>query len=202
MRVALFGGSFDPPHRGHVTIAKAAADRFLLDEVLFAPAGRQPLKSHLAGTSFDDRLRMTELACAEDPRFRASSLDAPLKDGSPNFTVDALLRLHETLPAARIFSLAGADSFRDLARWRDPQQLLSLAEWIVVSRPGYELADPPGLVLTPAQRQRIHLLDSIHEDVAATHLRERLRTGDPCTDLLPAAVSAYIHQHHLYLAST
>ncbi len=200
MRVALFGGSFDPPHRGHIAIAQAAADRFELDQVLFAPAGRQPLKAHPAGASFECRLRMTELACTNDRRFGISLLDAPRPDGTPNYTVDTLDLLQIACSGYEIFYLAGADSFHSLASWHDPQRLLALAEWIVVSRPGYELADPPGLILTEAQRSRIHLLDSIHEDVAATDLRERLRTGDPCDDLLTPAVSAYIQQQHLYLA--
>ena len=201
MRVALFGGSFDPPHRGHITIARAAADRFRLDLVLFAPAGRQPLKSHAAGASFECRLRMTEIACAEDPRFTISLIDAPHPDGSSNYTVDTLAMLHVTYPGNEIFSLAGADSFRSLSRWREPQRLLALAQWIVVSRPGYALGDPPGMNLTPPERSRIHLLDSIHEDVAATDLRERLHAGDPCEDLLPPRIAGYIQQHHLYLPS-
>ena len=197
MRVALFGGSFDPPHRGHIAIAKAAADRFALDRIFFAPAGRQPLKS-LSAASFEDRLNMTALACAEDPRFALSTLDAPHPDGTPNYTVDTLAQLQQSNPAAHIFNLVGADSFHSLARWRDPQRLLSLADWIVVSRPGFDLTDPPGITLTPPQRQRIHILDSIHEDVAATNLRERLQAGDACSDLLPAPVVAYILHHHLY----
>jgi nicotinate-nucleotide adenylyltransferase len=205
MRIALFGGSFDPPHRGHIAIAAAAADRFALDSVLFAPAGRQPLKLFGSSASFSDRLHMAELACAEDPRFAPSTLDAPHPDGSPNYTAGTLERLRQTLPHARIFNLVGADSFADLARWRDPQRLLALAEWIVVSRPGFPLPnpvpDPPGLALNPTQRSRIHLLDSIHEDVAATNLRERLAAGDPCADLLPEGVSSYIQLHRLYLPS-
>jgi nicotinate-nucleotide adenylyltransferase len=207
MRVALFGGSFDPPHRGHVAIARAAADQFSLDTVLFAPAGRQPLKPAGAGASFEDRLAMVALACAEDhSRFAPSALDAPLPDGQPNFTVDTLARLAAQQPGAQIFNLVGADSFRDLPRWRQPERLLELAEWIVVSRPGFPLADPaaslPDLALTDALRSRVHLLGSVHEDVSATLLRQRLHAGDPCSDLLPEGVSAYIRQHHLYLAGT
>ncbi len=207
MRIALFGGSFDPPHRGHIAIARAAADAFALDTIFFTPAGRQPLKTQPHAASFADRLAMTSLACAEDPRFTVSDLDAPRPDGAPNYTVDTLESMHRTYPGATLFNIAGADSFATLARWRDPQQLLALAEWIVVSRPGFPLpdlknADPENLVLNAERRSRIHLLNSVHEDVAATSLRERLAQGDPCTDLLPAAVSHYIRRHHLYLAST
>src|SRR5580704_17584024 len=107
MRVALFDGSFDPPHHGHIAIATAAADVFDLDSVLFAPVGRQPLKA--AGTSapFADRLAMVELACSLDPRFAVSELDAPRPDGAPNYTVDALETLRETMPDVRPFNLVG-----------------------------------------------------------------------------------------------
>ena len=200
MRIALFGGTFDPPHRGHIAIARAAADRFALDEVLFAPTGRQPLKVEHAA-AFNDRLAMTTLACADDPRFKPSAIDAPLSGGTPNYTVDTLYTLLDSMPGTDVlFNLVGADSFHSIARWRNPRHLLQLAEWIVVSRPGYPLEDPAGLILTDAQRTRIHLLDSIHEDVAATDLRERLAAGDPCADLLSVPVSTYIRQHHLYLA--
>ena len=198
MRAALFGGSFDPPHRGHLAIARAAADRFELDTIFFTPAGRQPLKLTATAT-FEQRLAMLALACAEDLRFEVTTLDAPRPDRQPNYTVDTLTRLREIHPQTQLFSLAGADSFHDLARWKDSQRLLELADWIVVSRPGFPLEDPAGLTLTPAQRTRIHLLDSVHEDVSATNLRERLALGDPCADLLPAPVAAYILQHHLYL---
>ncbi len=198
MRVALFGGSFDPPHHGHTAIAAAAADVFDLDQVLFAPVGRQPLKREGVPASFADRLAMVELACRVDPRFAVSDLDAPRSDGSPNYTVQTLTTLHEAMPDARLFNLVGADSFLNLPRWHEPERLLELAEWIVVSRPGFPLADLSALGLTPLQRGRIHLLQTVHEDVAATNLRERLEAGDQCTDVLDPAVSAYIQAHHLY----
>jgi nicotinate-nucleotide adenylyltransferase len=198
MRVALFGGSFDPPHHGHIAIATAAADVFDLDKVFFAPVGRQPLKPEGVPATFADRLAMVELACRADPRFAVSDLDAPRSDGSPNYTVQTLTTLHEAMPDARLFNLVGADSFLGLPRWHEPERLLEVAEWIVVSRPGFPLADLSALGLTPHQRGRVHLLQTVHEDVAATNLRERLEAGDQCTDVLDPAVSAYIQAHHLY----
>ncbi len=198
MRVALFGGSFDPPHHGHIAIATAAANVFDLDSVLFAPVGHQPLKPEGVPAPFADRLAMVELACRADSRFTVSDIDAPRSDGAPNYTVDTLAELHDSMPQARLFNLVGADSFLDLPRWHEPERLLELAEWIVVSRPGYALADLTPLGLTPDQQGRVHLLQTVHEDVAATNLRERLEAGDPCADVLSPAVSAYIHNHHLY----
>ena len=198
MRVALFGGSFDPPHHGHIAIATAAADVFDLDTVLFTPVGRQPLKPDGTPATFADRLAMVKLACTLDQRFDVSDLDAPRSDGSPNYTVQTLAALHEAMPHARLFNLVGADSFLNLRRWHEPERLLELAEWIVVSRPGFPLANLSSLGLTPSQRGRVHLLQTVHEDVAATNLRERLEAGDRCADVLDPAVFAYIEAHHLY----
>jgi nicotinate-nucleotide adenylyltransferase len=200
MRIALFGGTFDPPHRGHVAIARAAAKRFALDTVLFAPAGRQPLKPESSLSPFPDRLELVALACndASDPRFNPSDLDAPHPDGAPNYTVDTLVRLTGLHPHATLFSLIGADNFQHIAHWRDPQRLLALAEWIVISRPGFPLHPPESLSLTPAQQARVHLLEDVHEDLSATSLRARLRAGEPCTGLIAPSVAAYIAQHHLY----
>jgi nicotinate-nucleotide adenylyltransferase len=207
MRVAFFGGTFDPIHRGHLAIATAAADAFTLDQVLFAPVGRQPLKTDSVIAPFADRLAMTMLAVAsaDDPRFAVSSIDAPRSDGLPNYTVDTLAELGSIFPHASLFALTGADSFLTLRKWRSSIQLLELAEWIVVSRPEFplptnflDLPEFAPLGLTPTQRARIHVLTTVHEEVSATDLRRRLRTGDPCPGLLPPSVADYIQAHHLY----
>lgn len=200
MRIALFGGTFDPPHLGHLAVARAAAEAFALNRVLFAPVGHQPLKQDQPA-SYADRLAMVALACAADRRFEASELDAPNADGTPNFTVDTLARLRAIEPGATLFNLVGADSFLDLPRWRGPARLLELAEWIVVSRPGFSLDHLAALSLTPEQRARVHLLETVHADVSATELRRRLRDGEPCTEFIPPAVFAYIRTHHLYAAT-
>lgn len=226
MRIALFGGTFDPIHRGHLRLASAAADAFALDQVLFAPTGRQPLKPDTPTASFADRLAMVQLALnrqpagtsaagneqpetgnrsSPDPRFTVSTLDAPHPDGSPNYTVDLLTELARANPHADRFALTGADSFLSFPHWRAPERLLALAEWIVVSRPGspltpefLDLPELAPLALTPPQRERIHLLTTVHEDVSASDLRRRLQAGDPCPGLLPPAVADYILTHHLY----
>jgi nicotinate-nucleotide adenylyltransferase len=191
MRVALFGGTFDPIHRGHLAVAGAAADAFALDKVLFAPVGRQPLKLEGTPTGFEDRMAMVRLACEGDVRFVASEVDAPRGDWSPNYTVDTLERLRYEMPDAALFVLVGADSFVDLQRWRRPDLLMELAEWIVVSRPGFSLPKS-------SQSDRLHVLKGVHEDVSATELRERLERGESCEDLVPTRVLRYIREHHLY----
>jgi len=213
MRIALFGGTFDPPHLGHVHIAAAAADRLRLDRVLFAPTGRQPLKAVAPLASFADRLAMTQLAVAMDSRFAASDIDAPHPQGAPNFTVDTLATLRQQHPEAdSIFHIVGADSFLTLPLWREPLRLLALAEWIIVTRPGSEIdEDVLHSVLnkalgprnpTPEQLSRVHLLTGIAEDVSATSLRSRIQAGDDVSSLLPPGVPEYIAAHHLYRSAT
>ena len=195
MRVAFFGGSFDPVHRGHLAVAIAAADHLHLDTILFAPTGRQPLKPSGATASFEDRFAMTSLACEADPRFAPSRLDAPHPEGGPNYTIDVLTELRRQLPDATLFNLVGIDTFLGLPRWYQADRILAVTEWIVVSRPGFAF-DPYSV--DASQRARIHPLNSVHEDVSATDLRRRLQQGDPCLDLIPASVSTYIAFQNLY----
>jgi nicotinate-nucleotide adenylyltransferase len=200
MRIALFGGTFDPPHRGHIAVAKAAADAFGLDQVLLAPTGLQPLKLGAASTAFGDRMALVAAACKEDARFSVSDIDAPRADYLPNYTVDTLDKLRAENPAAKLFNLVGADSFLNLRRWHEPDRLLELAEWIVVTRPGYPISelDLSSAIRNPEQRAQVHVLRGVEEDLSATDLRARLRSGDPCPDLLPEEVGEYIKAHNLY----
>jgi nicotinate-nucleotide adenylyltransferase len=204
MRVAFFGGTFDPIHRGHLAVAAAAAAHLALDTVLFAPTGLQPLKPGRPTAAFADRLAMVALACATampgsgGTRYLASDVDAPRADGRPNYTVETLALLAAELPTDRLFSIVGLDSFLSLPRWREPRRLLELAEWIVVSRPGYRLAVGAMELYGAEERGRIHWLRSVEEDVSATELRLRLAAGDPCPDLIPAVVGEYVAERGLY----
>jgi nicotinate-nucleotide adenylyltransferase len=204
MRIGFFGGSFDPPHLGHLEVGRAAAEAFSLDHILFAPTGRQPLKTSGASASFDDRLTMVSLLCELQPstvrpHLEASSVDAPHADGSPNYTVDTLSELRGiSSEEDGLFVLVGADAFLDLRRWKSPESLLQLAQWIVVSRPGVSLQQLQNLNLTPGQLSRVHLLEDVHEPASATDIREHLRAGSDCNGLLPASILNYIRAHHLY----
>lgn len=198
MRLGYFGGTFDPPHRAHLQLAQLAADTFSLDTVLLAPTGVQPLKQHAPEASFADRLAMTRLLCGEDIRLQATDMDAPHADGSPNFTVDALQSLHRDHPGAELFVLVGADSFSTLPQWKHPEQLLELAQWIVMARPLSSVTNvlPPSL--SGAASDRVHLLNSMDDPTSATALRERLHAGVSCGTALPPAVMLYISRMHLY----
>jgi nicotinate-nucleotide adenylyltransferase len=165
-RVAFFGGSFDPPHQGHLAVARAARAAFALDTVLFAPVGMQPLKPEGPVASFEDRVAMTRLAIAGEPGFQISLADAPKPPGAPespdaqkpadhqtsalktapnytpNYTIDTLQRLRTSLaPDCALFCLVGADSFFGLRRWHRASELPFVAPLIVASRPGQPLPD-------------------------------------------------------------
>ncbi|MGA7110501.1 MAG: nicotinate (nicotinamide) nucleotide adenylyltransferase [Terracidiphilus sp.] len=203
-RIAFFGGSFDPPHRGHLTIARAASTALQLDEVLFAPVGAQPLKPRGSTASFDDRVAMTRLAIADEPGFVVTLADAPSTSGSPNYTIHTLLALREQLPAtATLFCLMGADSFLALRQWHRGAELPFIAPLIVASRPGQSFADlaailPEGLSLAeecapaPAAASLdlqsctlrnptgattpFYLLPGLHIDISATAIREEVHS--------------------------
>jgi nicotinate-nucleotide adenylyltransferase len=230
-RIAFFGGSFDPPHNGHLAIARAALETLHLDSVLFAPVARQPLKSEVP-TDFDHRAAMTALAIADEPRFALSLLDAPRTDGQPNFTVDALLRLRAQFSSnTQVFFLLGADALLQFARWHRAAEIPFLATLIVASRPGAGNAANPHLWLPASlralsvannakplsklrvedaqnQTAEIYFLEGLHFDISASDLRVRLsaarsvRNESALHTLLPVPVQNYIREHHLYRSST
>jgi nicotinate-nucleotide adenylyltransferase len=136
-RIAFFGGSFDPPHLGHLAVARAARAALALDRVLFAPVGAQPLKPLGSTASFEDRLAMTRLAISGEPGFEVSIADAPKPRGEANYTLETLQTLREGLRSAgALFCLMGADSFFGLRRWHRAAEIPFVASVIVASRPG------------------------------------------------------------------
>ena len=226
MRIALFGGSFDPPHSGHIGIAMAAVERLHLDRVLMAPVGRQPLKRDQAQSPYEDRMVMVQLACANHPPLAASAIDAPRIDGRYNYTYDTLTHLRETLPAGdELICLVGADSLQTLHQWHRAAEALMLAQWVVAARPGFTLAAletllPPGVragdpkrgegwlrVLLTAtspestsQQGALWLLPDLHHEVSATELRAALadHSAGISQRVIDPAVAEYAREHDLY----
>lgn len=224
-RIAFFGGSFDPPHLGHIGIARAAQAALQLDLVLFAPVGIQPLKPLGSTASFEDRVAMTELAIKGLPHFAISFADAPDPTGEPNYTIDTLHRLEAQYPSTRFFLLIGADSFLSLGRWYRGAEVPFVAPLIVASRPGQGLEDlsailPEGLTIheDPAMAESrlrvftlrndagtttpLYLLPGLDIEISASEIRhqvgaamDRLCAGQ---ELLPDAVCNYIALHGLY----
>jgi len=196
-RIGVLGGTFDPPHVGHLWLATLAADALHLDRVLFMPAGQPPHKLGRKLTSAADRLLMTRLAIAGDPTFSLCPVE--IERPGPSFTVDSVEELLRMYAGARLYLLMAADSLAQIDTWREPDRLLTLVEWAVGPRPGS--AAPVGDDLRrrfgPAA-SRIHLLDGPSLDVSASEIRRRVAAGKAIRYLVPRAVEALIVERGLY----
>lgn len=219
MKIALFGGTFDPVHLGHLAVARAAAEKFGLNRIYLAPADIPPHKQKKKLTDFQHRFAMLALATADDPRLVPSLLDS--HTGKPNYSIDTVLRLKSTLKKTdKLYFLIGIDAFKDIATWHKPEELLAEVELIVVSRPGHSLADvgralppslrPTDLMLRAMRRQKtdgtialigatIHLLGEVHEKVSSTQIRAAAnKTIKQLSRYVPQRVAEYIKKENLY----
>ena len=192
MRVAMYGGSFDPIHNGHLAVVEAARDRFELDEVMIVPTAHPPHRSD-AIASYQDRYNMVELALEDRRAIHPSKLEEP-GSAYKHYTIETLRRLRHMLPQDELFVIIGVDSYNNLHTWREPQALALEAELIVVSRPGSE---PDAKLRLPASR--VHFITDIQQDISASHIRAAVAAGEPIEKFVPKAVAEYIRAHHLYL---
>lgn len=198
-RLGLLGGTFDPPHFGHLVAAQEAAWQLRLDRVLFLPAQQNPLKRTEPRSSADRRCHMVELAIRDNALFELSTMD--IDRPAPSYTVDLLRQLRERLgPEPELFFLAGADVLRDLPAWHQPGELLALvAALAVLSRPGWP---PPDGTLVEERlgvpRGRIVGLRMPGVAISSSDLRRRVRAGRPIRYLTPPAVAAYVAEQGLY----
>jgi nicotinate-nucleotide adenylyltransferase len=185
-RVGVFGGTFDPVHVGHLAIAHAAVESIPLDRVLFVLARRSPLKERGPIASEGDRLRMLELAIANEPRFAVSRLELD-RDG-PSYTVDTLERL---AGKDELFLILGSDALADLDRWKDPDRIARLATLVVAERPGApeRVGDAP-----------IVRFDAPRLDISSRELRARAARGRSLRYLVPEPVLQHIEARGLYRA--
>ena len=228
MNIALFGGTFDPIHRGHLAVARAAAERFDLKTIYFVPAYIPPHKQKQPITSFGHRYTMVSLATAGDPRFVPSLLESPdviQRSGSDaSYSYDTVRRLKERLKKSdKLYFLMGMDAFEDISKWRMPVELLRECEFVVANRPGFSLADvakalpkelqPPEDAIRPFLKQEaqgtlvikgatIHLLRDVNEPVSSTKIRVAAgKRGHRLELLVGDAVADYIRKLHLYKAA-
>ena len=187
MRRAIFGGSFDPVHQAHLEVARAAADRFHLDRVLFVPAYRPPHKSGVTHADYEDRVRMLELASAGNARYEVSRLE---EGTERSYSIDTIEKIQAVLDARdELFFLIGADAFAEITTWRRWQDVIRAVSFIVVSRPGHGYVVPEGA--------RVERLESLELPVSSSEVRHRLAAGERPAEL-PPPVLAYILEHGLY----
>ena len=182
MRRAIFGGTFDPIHCAHLTVAREAADAFALDQVLFIPGANPPHKE--AGTPYEHRYKMVELACKEDARFVASRLEEDSRKSYSIYTIERVKAM-----GGDVFFVIGADAFAEIQTWFRWQDVLRETDFIVVTRPGHTYLSPPGA--------RVHRLETVALPVSSSEIRAALARGETPAEL-PAAVAEYVRANALY----
>jgi nicotinate-nucleotide adenylyltransferase len=187
LKIAIFGGTFDPIHCAHLTVAREAAHQFAVDQVLFVPAANPPHK--LESAPYEDRFRMVELACEGEPRFVPSRLEEGRGKSYSLYTIE---RVRDTLaPGDELYFIIGADAFADITSWFRWRKVVALVEFIVVTRPGAHYDAAP--------EARVQRLETLALPVSSSEIRARLARGEKPEEL-PDGVLAYIEQRGLYRA--
>lgn len=199
-RIGLYGGTFDPIHLGHLLAAEQCREQLKLDEVRFVLAATSPFKVARQATEAKHRWEMLNLAIISNPHFHAD--DRELKRGGTSFTVDTIREIRSENPDARIVFLMGADSLVDFANWREPGEICRLAYVAVIARGGRPDPDLSYLLpfLPAGERATLndHLLHMPEMEISSTEIRRRVENRMSIRYQVPAAVAAYIAEHHLY----
>lgn len=214
-RIALYGGTFDPVHLGHIAVAKTVSTIFEIDELLFVPAWVAPHKRTREVTPAIHRYTMLALATQKDDRLRISRFELEAPDRS--YTVETLAHFEAELGgSAELFFVMGADSWSEIKAWRDWERLLTIANHIVVTRPGYEIElegmspaitsriiDTRGSLTAPTRAgegKKIFFSDAVNQEISATAIRRaaRAKQFDQLVKLVPEAVADYIIKYELY----
>ena len=189
MRIGLLGGSFDPPHNGHLLSAGDAHEALALDCLLLIPAFIQPLKIGQAVSTSDQRLAMARLLVDGDPRFQVDSIE--IDRGGLSFTVETLSALAARWRSAELFWLIGTDVLKSFGQWREPRRITELATVVVLQRAG----EAPDLTSIPGTPR---LLASRRIDISSTEIRQRVREGKSIRGFVPDAVAEYVAAERLY----
>jgi nicotinate-nucleotide adenylyltransferase len=197
-RTAVFGGSFNPIHYGHLLLADEALDALGLDRVLFVPAAQPPHKPNAQLAPARDRHAMVQLAIAGHPKFAVCDLE--LRRSGPSYTVDTLDALR--IPREELFLIVGSETFLDLLTWRTPRRIAELAQIVVVPRAGSAFDRESAAVRKVVHEIRDEplIVRAISLPISASDLRRRVREGRSIAYRLPDAVAAYIQAKRLYRA--
>lgn len=196
-RIGLFGGTFDPPHLGHLILASEAQAQLELDRLLWILTPTSPLKQDQVITSVEHRLAMVQLAIADNPAFELSRVELDRPD--PQYTVDTIRIIAAQNPKSEIIPIIGGDSLNDLPKWHEPQEIVYACHWIGVMRRPHEEPRLDELERElPGIRSKIHYVDAPLLEIASREIRSRIAAGRSVRYYLPSAVYEYIERHHLY----
>ena len=196
-RVGLFGGTFDPPHLGHLILASEAQAQLELTRLLWTVTPDPPHKQDQSITPLEHRLAMVKLAIEDNPAFELS--DVELKRPGPHYTIDTIKLLAEQNPEAEIVPIIGGDSLNDLPTWHKPKEILYAAHWVgVMRRPGEETNLQELEHELPGITSKIHYVEAPLLEIASSEIRSRAAKGKPFRYYLPEPVYEYIEKHHLY----
>lgn len=205
MRIGVFGGSFDPVHNGHLTLAGCCQRQAALDEVWFTPTAVQPLKHHGPTASGAQRLAMLELAIEAEfsepgrPRPRTWRIcRLEIDRGGVSYTIDTLREIHAERPEDELFFLLGADAVGDVPHWKEPSEIFRLATPLAVHRAGQPPPDLAQLARFCHSNRQPRRIDMPSVEVSSTEIRRRAAAGEPVHDLAPAAVAQYIASNRVY----
>ena len=196
-RIGILGGTFDPPHVGHLWLATLAAAALGLSRVLLVPAAHPPPKRGRSISHAADRVLMTRLATADDHRLDVSLVE--LEREGPSYTVDTLVELTVRHPDTDLYLVMASDSLAGIDRWREPDRILELASWAVGPRPGSPFPSRASLAKRHGRAAgRIHLLGGPALDISASEIRRRVAAGRSIRYLVPRAVEDLILERRLY----
>jgi nicotinate-nucleotide adenylyltransferase len=212
MRVGIFGGSFNPPHMGHLNSLVTVQKKAGLDKVHVVPAAQSPLKLQVEGPSNEQRLELVRLALENyGPQFVVD--DQELKRGGMSYSIDTIMELRKTIAAEDLYLIIGADQFEQFTEWKDYQKILSEANLIVTTRPGWDIphaanelpeylkammADYDFNFIELKSGRNVQFIRLVDVEISATELRKYLRTGRPVEKYLPLSVESYIREQKLY----
>jgi len=191
-RIALFGGTFDPPHHGHLVVAQDVVETLELDALYFVPAGMPPHKRDEPMSPARLRLEMVRAAVRDDLRLHASGIE--VRREGPSYTVDTLRELEGRPGSGRLFFVMGVDQFAELHTWKEPEAVARLARLVVITREG----DDPESV-DPGVDVPWEFVPVTRIDISSTRIRQRVREGRPIRYLVPEAVRRIIERERLYL---
>lgn len=213
-KIGLFGGTFNPIHSGHIKAARRVQEKFRLNKLLFIPSYIPPHKKSGMVASSTHRYRMVEQAVSSFPRFIPSAIE--IEAGGKSYSIETLKKIQKIYPESWIFFIMGADAFLEIETWKDYQKLLQQCNFIVITRPGYDLGEAKKVLgkeyipaiywLSPEEEFDESMLSSAHifflpietPDVSSTDIRQRIKFGNSIKGMVPDSVEKYIKKNGLY----